>query len=160
MTRYCHGSRTDEEEIKAEFRVEWLENSRRYATEKLGRAMREASHSLSLIRDRIAELEAMPWVDVVRIHRQKMDLGSIQITIGILHVPVLADGPSFDDGYIIDGLSDTPYSDRSYRGTERHEALRFAEQTARERGLDLYFEGFQSQKITVPEGIICWGLPA
>jgi len=161
MVRPYRLNRSEEEEIREEFHISSLVFSRERAVENLGLAMTQTSRRLALIRDRIAELEAMPWQNFVHLHRMKMDGGNIQIWVDIRHVPILDGQPSFDDGYTIDRLDESETRMcRTYTGSERHEALRFAEQVARERGLDLFFEGFQGQKVKIPEGIICWGLPA
>jgi hypothetical protein len=158
VTRFRYG-RTEEQEIREEFRLSSLESARERAVANLGMAMSQTSHKLALIRDRIAELEAMPWKDVVHIKREVMDGGHIQIWVSVDHVPVLDGGPSFEDGYHIDGLlKEGEYGTRCYLGAQRREALAFAQDVARERGLDLYFEGFRGQKVKIPEGIICWGL--
>jgi hypothetical protein len=154
-------NRSEEEEIREDFSISHLEFKRRRVLEDLEEAMALAGLRLSLIRTRIAELEATPFQDFVRLKRQVMDGGSIQIWVTVDHVPILDGQPSFDDGEIIDHLSEEGRNGtRSFSGVQRHEALWFAEKVARDRGLHLYFTGFQKQKITPPEGIVCWGLPS
>ena len=160
MVRPYRRNRTEEDEIKDEFRISFLESSRERAVKDLGFAMTQTSHRLALIRDRIAELEAMPWKDVVHVRRGTE--GCVTIWVDIFHVPILDGQPSFEDGYTIDRLGEdgNRFNSRHWGGTDRHVAFRFAEQVARERDLDLYFEGFHGQKVKTPEGIVCWGLPS
>jgi hypothetical protein len=151
--------RDDLIEIGKSFNSSSLDSRRERVKEDLGETMQDASALLSAIRDRQAYLDALAWKDFVMLNRQKMDAGSIQIWVWVIRVPVVDGEYAFDHGYTVDYLDEPGmHGCRSYRGADRLEAIRFAQEVARARDLDLYFKGFGNQQIKRPTDPLYWGL--